>query len=112
MAAWSAGAVTMRDGASFEMCVPSKLFEVMGSAVPVVLAANGESAQIVRDCDCGLPVSTGDAEGFAAAVRRLRTDPALARQLGANGRRAAEQKYDRRQIAAAVADALAQARNT
>ncbi len=109
-AAWSAGAVTLRDGASFEMCVPSKLFEAMGSAIPVVMAADGEAADIVRDCGCGLAVRAGDAAGFGAAVRKLHADAGLRRKLGAQGRQATEQRYDRQRIATEVEKFLEQAR--
>ncbi len=109
-AAWSAGAVTLRDGESFEMCVPSKLFEVMGSGVPVVLAADGESARIVRDNGCGLAVRAGDDAGLADSIRKLHADAALRRELGGRGRTAVEEKYDRQRIATRVAEALEKAR--
>ena len=96
----------MRDGHSFEMCVPSKLFEVMGSGVPVVLAADGEASRIVHDTDAGLVGRAGDAAGLARSIRRLHADGALARKLGRNGRAATEERYDRQRIAATVAAAL------
>ncbi len=108
-AAWSAAAVTLRCGTSFEMCVPSKLFEAMAAGVPVALAADGEAMSIVRKEGCGLAMRAGDAPGLAAAIRTLHGDPALASALGAAGRRATERTYDRQQIANTVAVALQEA---
>jgi glycosyltransferase involved in cell wall biosynthesis len=79
--------------------VPSKIYESMASEKPVILAASGEAAEIVRSADAGVVVAPGDVEGFARAVVELAKNPARARALGENGRRAAVAKYDRRQIA-------------
>jgi colanic acid biosynthesis glycosyl transferase WcaI len=77
--------------------------------VPLVLAARGEAARIVREADCGVVVEPGDAGALAAAVARLRDDAAARARLGANGRRWAEQRLDRARIAERAAAALEQA---
>jgi glycosyltransferase involved in cell wall biosynthesis len=41
----------------------------------------------------GLLVPPGDAEALAAAVRRVRDDPALARRLGEAGRRRLRDRF-------------------
>lgn len=79
--------------------VPSKLYEAMASAKPIVLVAGGEPASIVESSGAGLVVPPGDTPGLAGALRRLRDDPALRDELGSNGRRAACQLYDRTAIA-------------
>lgn len=79
--------------------VPSKLYEAMASGRPIVLVAGGEPANIVRTHRAGLVVQPDDIAGLAEALRTLRDDPALRAELGANGRRAAERHFDRREIA-------------
>lgn len=79
--------------------VPSKLYEAMASEKPVILVASGEAAEIVRTQRAGIVVEPGDEEGLSRAVRTLRTQPNLCRTLGENGRRAAEQYFDRTKIA-------------
>ena len=106
VAAWGAGVVTLRDLPVLSAARPSKMFEVMGAGVPLVLAARGEAARIVRDADCGLVVEPGDGRGLADAIARLRDDPALRARLGRNGRRTAETRFDRARIAERVARAL------
>jgi colanic acid biosynthesis glycosyl transferase WcaI len=80
--------------------VPSKLYEAMASGLPIVLAAEGEAAEIVRQHDVGVTVSTGDVSALTRAIRTLVADPLLRRKLGANGRKAAEQYFDRTAISA------------
>lgn len=79
--------------------VPSKLYEAMAAGVPVILVADGEPADIVRTHNAGIVVKPGDITGLANALITLASNPALRRELGANGRRAAEQFYDRNVIA-------------
>lgn len=75
--------------------VPSKLYEAMSSGKPVILVASGEAAEIVRQYQAGIVVEPGDVQGFAQAVKSLQGQPQLRRTLGENGRRAAEQHFDR-----------------
>jgi glycosyltransferase involved in cell wall biosynthesis len=87
-------------GLSIAGAVPSKIYEAMASARPILLAADGEAARRVDAADAGLSVAPGEPEALRAAFRRLATDARLRARLGAAGRRAAESTYDRDAIAA------------
>jgi len=78
--------------------VPSKLYEAMASARPVILVACGEAAEIVQTHQAGIVVPPGDAAALAAALRTLHAQPELRHRLGQNGRRAAVAYFDRAQI--------------
>ena len=86
--------------------VPSKLYEAMAMAKPVVLLARGEAAEIVRESEAGIVVEPGDIKGLAAALQLLRSHPDLRKRLGENGRRAVLGRYDRAQIARAFMEFL------
>jgi len=77
---------------------PSKLYEAMASGRPVVLVAGGEPAAFVREHRVGIVVAPGDARGLVEALRTLSADAALRQELGANGRRTAEQLFDKLDI--------------
>jgi glycosyltransferase involved in cell wall biosynthesis len=62
---------------------PLKLFEYMACGVPVVAAAVGQIAEVLRHEQTGLLCAPGDALGLAGACHRLLTDSALCRRLGA-----------------------------
>ena len=79
--------------------VPSKIYEAMASGVPIILAADGEAASIVRKTGAGVAVSPGDTEELATALRQIAADSSLRKSMGQAGRRAAERLYNRRQIA-------------
>jgi glycosyltransferase involved in cell wall biosynthesis len=78
--------------------VPSKLYEAMASGKPVVLMAEGEAASLVRECRAGLVVPPCDEEALRKALTQLEHDPELRRTLGANGRVAAVERFDRTRI--------------
>ena len=65
--------------------VPSKIYEAMGSGLPVVVVAEGEPAEIIRNNDCGLAVAPGDTAGLVNALRTLAQDPGLRERLGQAG---------------------------
>jgi len=79
--------------------VPSKLYEAMAAARPVVLVAEGEPARIVTEHRAGLVIRPQDAAGLAQALATLAGDPTLRRTLGQNGRAAAVALFDRATIA-------------
>lgn len=82
----------------FATVIPSKLFEAMGMAVPVLVGVEGETAEIVAREDVGLPFTPESAEALVESIRRLGNDSELYRRFQANGLLAA-QKYDRAALA-------------
>jgi glycosyltransferase involved in cell wall biosynthesis len=78
--------------------VPSKIYEAMGVGLPVVLVADGEAADVVLQAQAGVVVSPGDVDNLARALRSLVQDKQKRRQLGAYGRKAAVNCYNRQTI--------------
>ena len=92
----------------FKSALPSKMFESMSTARPIVAALWGEAAELVEAAGCGLVLEPEDANALRAAVEKLAADPALAGRLGANGRSYVLAHFDRNQIAARFLDLLRQ----
>jgi glycosyltransferase involved in cell wall biosynthesis len=86
--------------------VPSKLFEAMASGLPVVLVAEGEPAEILRSAASGVAVSPGDVDGLAGALRHLARSPDERVRLGAAGRAAAVDRFDRGPLCDGFIEAL------
>ncbi len=78
----------------FTTVIPSKLFECMGMAIPVLHGVEGESARIVESEDVGIVFEPENTEALCAGLRTLNHDAALYQRLQHNGPIAA-QKYDR-----------------
>lgn len=86
--------------------VPSKLYEAMASGKPVIIVASGEPADIVVRHDAGISVKPGDVAALADALRLLSDDSELRKQLGENGRLAAEEFFNRDTIVAGLIEHL------
>lgn len=82
----------------FTTVIPSKLFECMGMAIPVLLGVQGESAGIVEHEDVGLLFEPQNSDALIQGLRLLADDQTLYQRLKANGPIAA-QRYDRSALA-------------
>ena len=65
---------------------PLKVYEYMAAGLPVVASGIGQLSTLIRDGSTGILCPPGDVRALAAALDRLRTDPALRRRLGAAAR--------------------------
>jgi len=99
--------VHLRPDPVFKTVIPSKIFENMALGVPLLMAVEGESAEIVADAGCGLCIPSGDSEKMAAAVLELNAARARLDEMGRRGLDAVARKYDRKVLAAAAAETLA-----
>lgn len=80
--------------------IPSKIYEAMAGAVPILLVAGGEAARIVQNTGAGVTIRPGDIDGLVRAAGRMASDAALRLAMGRAGRKAAETLYNRSIIAA------------
>jgi glycosyltransferase involved in cell wall biosynthesis len=72
----------------------NKLFEAMMCSKPILTGKGTGMDEIVRDENCGIIVDCHNMEEIQRAIILLRDNSELCRQLGLNGRRAFEQKYN------------------
>ena len=78
--------------------VPSKLYEVMASGVPVVMIAKGEPVEIVNSCNCGIAVQPDDIDGIVDAIKTLVANKNLRKTMGKNGLSEVKNNYNRQNI--------------
>jgi glycosyltransferase involved in cell wall biosynthesis len=79
-----------------DITIPSKLYHYMASARPLLCAALGDSADIVRETNSGVLCKPQDAADIARGVRELRAmSPQQRADLGATARRAFEERFSR-----------------
>jgi colanic acid biosynthesis glycosyl transferase WcaI len=91
----SAAVVLLRDKPLFEGALPTKMFEAMSAARPLVLSAAGEAATLVQEASCGVVVPPERPQELAAALNDLARDRDRAGKLGAAGRQAVLEGYSR-----------------
>lgn len=98
--------VPLRDAPVLETFLPSKMFEIMAAARPMVAAVRGEARDLLDRSGGALVVDPGDAPALAAAVERLRLDPVLRDRLGKHGRQFVQAHFDRDVLAHRYLDLL------
>jgi glycosyltransferase involved in cell wall biosynthesis len=65
--------------------IPNKAFQAIACGTPLVTADTPAARELLTDGESALLVPAGDPAALAAAVRRLATEPELARRIGGNG---------------------------
>lgn len=80
---------------SYSESMSNALLEYMASARAIVATDVGANGRLIRHEREGLLIPAGDSEALAGAIRRLATDPALARRLGIAARRRAAEQFSR-----------------
>lgn len=89
-----AGLVTFHPMPNHVDAQPNKMFEYMSAGIPVIASDFPLWRDIILDNDCGLLVDPRSPAQIAQAIDTLVSDPALAKRLGENGRKAVEKRYN------------------
>lgn len=89
-----AGLVTLQPTESYRQSLPVKMFEYMAAGIPVIASDFKVWREIIRKNDCGICVAPMKPEEIARAMAKLTCDPEITAQMGRNGRRAVEEKYN------------------
>lgn len=98
---WSildASIIHLRRSDLFKTVIPSKLFECMGMAVPVLHGVEGESAAIVLEHEVGITFEPENHMNLVENILLLHTNVTIRDRLAQNGPIAA-QHFDRRELA-------------
>jgi colanic acid biosynthesis glycosyl transferase WcaI len=105
---WIRGAdavlVHLRPVQLFETVLPSKLFEYMACARPVLMGVGGFAATVVESAQCGWVFPSGDADALVKLIRDVRRDEGEAQRRGVAGRWYVEMHYDRDVLARKYSD--------
>jgi colanic acid biosynthesis glycosyl transferase WcaI len=92
--------VTLRKKPLFLTVIPSKIFEIMAMARPILSAVNGESRQILEAAGAADFAEPENPAEIADAIIRLRHNPEKLASMARNGRAYVEENYDRNRSAA------------
>ena len=89
-----AGLVVIHPNSHFTFSYPTKLFEYMSAGIPVIASDFPAWRPIVRGTQCGLLVNSLNPEAIAEAILYILDNPEEAEQMGKQGRKAIEEKYN------------------
>lgn len=110
LAASDISLVTLKAADVFKTVLPSKMFESMAAARPIVLAVGGEARSTLERSGGGLAIPPGDPAALAGAIRQLAGRADLRKTMGEAGRRFVVQEFGRDVWAARYLDMLEHAR--
>jgi glycosyltransferase involved in cell wall biosynthesis len=88
------GLLVLQPAESFELSIPTKLFEYMGAGLPVIGSKFLASCDVLREHDCGILVDPRDPAEIAEAMVHLFDRPEEARAMGQRGRTAVLGQYE------------------
>ena len=83
----------------YRTCVGAKIWEIMGSGVPILVGFEGETKDIVEQAAAGYAFTPENENELASFVMKIKNDSQLAEKLGENGRKFIMSGYTRRQLA-------------
>ena len=83
-----------------DVVFPGKLLYYMAAGRPILasVSPDSETGRFVSSHNVGIVVPPEDPKALCEAIRYLRRNPTEAEILGRNGRRVAEEKFDRRMV--------------
>lgn len=88
------GMVALHPIINYIDALPVKMFEYMAAGIPVVSSNIPMWQEIVNDAACGLCVDPMNPDEIREAILELLTNDEKAREMGENGRKAVEDKYN------------------
>jgi glycosyltransferase involved in cell wall biosynthesis len=89
-----AGLCLLHDLPNYRVSLPTKIVEYCALGVPVITTPLPLASGLVRSQNIGFEVPWKDPTAVVDAILRLRDQPTLRRQLGANGHRLALREHD------------------
>jgi hypothetical protein len=91
---WTAGLAIFPPTKHYIRKELTKLFEYMAAAIPIISSNFSTWKQIVEGEQCGICVDPLDPKEISVAIQFIVEHPAEAEQMGKNGLRAVEERYN------------------
>lgn len=89
-----AGLLVLHPVPNYMVSEPTKMFEYMSAGIPVIASDFPVWRRIIEDSGCGICVDPTKPEAIASAIKWIMDHQDEARQMGQDGRRAIENKYN------------------
>jgi glycosyltransferase involved in cell wall biosynthesis len=96
----NASVIPLRKLDLFLGAIPSKIFENLSMEKPIILGVDGEAKQLfIDEGKCGLFFEPENHNILAERIKLISSDASIESQLGANGRKYVDTKFNRNNIA-------------
>ena len=91
--------VPLIDQPLFSAVIPSKMFEIMSCARPIVLSVKGEACALLNQANAGIAIEPENSAQLVGAISRIYGDNDMGNSLGSNGRKFVEKYFSREKMA-------------
>lgn len=91
--------VTLRDTKLFRTVIPSKIFEAMAMARPILCAVDGECRKIVEEAGSGICAEPENVKQMTETILQLWSEKDILGKMGKNGRVFVERYFNRDELA-------------
>lgn len=99
LAKGDAAFISFADDELFAKTIPAKLQSYMACAMPIIASAKGETARIIKEADCGLCSSIGDAEELAVSIVTMsKLTPERITEMGQNALEYNKNHFDKKTL--------------
>ena len=88
------GVCTLMPIATYLDAYPVKMFEYMAAGIPCVISNFPMLQKVMDEENCGICVDPTNPKSIAKAINYLLANEDIAKQMGKNGRKAIEEKYN------------------
>ena len=89
------GASVLKKADTFKTIYSNKTFDYMSCRIPVLLAIDGISRNLIEDAVCGIYVEPENPQAIAKAIRNAMSYPEKLKEMGENGYNFALGNFDR-----------------
>lgn len=100
--------VLLKDREVFSFTIPSKIFEIMACARPIILGVKGESKRVLERANAGIAIEPENASALADAILMLYNNPRQAEILGRNGQAFVAEQFSRKRLSEKYLEFLGQ----
>ncbi|GAB6168254.1 glycosyltransferase family 4 protein [Clostridium carnis] len=91
--------LSLADNSLFEMTIPAKLQSYMACGIPIIASANGETARIIKEANCGICSSAGDAEKLSEIINELvNKQENQLKQMGINSKKYCDNNFNKERL--------------
>tara|TARA_R110000868_G_scaffold10797_14_gene52290 strand:+ start:3637 stop:4857 length:1221 start_codon:yes stop_codon:yes gene_type:complete len=99
--------VSLKTAPAFAMTIPGKVQSYLAAGKPVIAMLDGEGAALIERSGAGIAVPSGDSQGLANAVRKLKAlSPSERSGMGKLGPEVLAREFDRQSILDMVENTL------
>lgn len=96
LAACDAAFLSFQDAELWNMTIPAKLQSYMACSMPVIAAAQGETARVISEAGCGVCSAIGDIEKLSESIKKMMSADLF--EMGVKGRRYFEKNFDKQKL--------------